>query len=90
MIMEKWKHFPGVFRRKILLTALTGLGCGTVAAVVFFVSDDRTMMVLGGIILLSAYIKPFPFGTALPGSTTMCSPVYVIFLKTTPPFDFGR
>lgn len=67
MIMEKWKHFPGVFRRKILLTALTGLGCGTVAAVVFFVSDDRTMMVLGGIILLMCIYKTISFWNCAAG-----------------------
>ena len=67
MIMEKWKHFPGVFRRKILLTALTGLGCGTVAAVVFFVSNDRTMMVLGGIILLMCIYKTNSFWNCAAG-----------------------
>ena len=55
--MENWKRFPGVFRKKILLTALTGLGCGIVAAVVFFVSNDRTMMMLGGLIMLMCIIK---------------------------------
>lgn len=61
MIMEKWKHFPGVFRSKILLTALTGLGCGTVAAVVFFVSKDRTLLMLGCIIMLICIYKVISF-----------------------------
>lgn len=67
MIMEKWKRFPSVFRRKILLTALTGLGCGTVATVVFFVSNDRTMMVLGGIILLMCIYKTVSFWNCAAG-----------------------
>ena len=65
--MDKWKHFPGVFRRKILLTALTGLGCGTVAAVVFFVSNDRTMMMLGAIILLMCAYKTISFWNCAAG-----------------------
>ncbi|MBQ7768765.1 MAG: hypothetical protein IJ403_07785 [Oscillospiraceae bacterium] len=65
--MEKWKHFPGVFRRKILLTALTGLGCGTVATVVFLVSNDRTMMMLGAIILLMCAYKTISFWNCAAG-----------------------
>lgn len=67
MVMEKWKHFPGVFRRKILLTALTGIGCGTVATVVFFVSNDRTMLMLGGIILLMCIYKAVSFWNCAAG-----------------------
>lgn len=67
MIMDKWKHFPGVFRRKILLTALTGIGCGTVATVVFFVSSDRTIMMLGGIILLMCIYKTVSFWNCAAG-----------------------
>ena len=67
MIMDKWKHFPSVFRRKILLTALTGIGCGTIAAVVFFVSNDRTIMMLGGIILLMCIYKTVSFWNCAAG-----------------------
>lgn len=59
--MEKWNQFPDVFRRKILLTGLTGLGCGTVATVVFFISNDRTIMMLGAIILLMCAYKTISF-----------------------------
>ena len=65
--MDKWKRFPVVFRRKILLTALTGIGCGTVAAVVFFVSNDRTMMMLGAIILLMCAYKTISFWNCAAG-----------------------
>lgn len=61
MLMEKWKHFPGVFRRKILLTGLTGLGCGTVAVVVFIVSKDRISLILGCILLLMCFYKVVSF-----------------------------
>ena len=67
MIMDKWKCFPGVFRRKIILTALTGIGCGTVAAVVFFVSNDRIMMILGCIILLMCIYKTVSFWNCAAG-----------------------
>lgn len=67
MIMEKWKHFPGVFRRKILLTGLTGLGCGTVATVVFFISRDRTLLMLGCIILLMCIYKTISFWNCAAG-----------------------
>lgn len=59
--MERWKQFPGIFRRRILLTGLTGFGCGTVAAVVYFVSKDRTLLILGCIILLICVFKVFSF-----------------------------
>lgn len=55
--MEKWTKFPGVFRRKIILTFLTGLGCGSVAAVVHIVSHDCTLLLLGGMILLICICK---------------------------------
>ena len=51
--MNKWKTIPGIFRRRILLTGITGLGCSIVAAVVFFVSKDRILLFLGcGILLI--------------------------------------
>lgn len=61
MIMKKWKHFPGVFRRKILLTGLTGFGCGTVSVVVFIVSKDRISLILGCILLLMCFYKVVSF-----------------------------
>lgn len=59
--MKRWKQFPGIFRRRILLTGLTGFGCGAIAAVVYFVSKDRTLLVLGCIILLICLYKVFSF-----------------------------
>lgn len=67
MIIEKWKQFPGVLRRKIILTALTGIVCGTVATVVFFVSDDSTMMMLGYIILLMCIYRTISFWNCAAG-----------------------
>ena len=57
MPMEKWSHFPGVFRRNILLTGLTGAGCGGIAAVVYIVSKDRTLLMLGCMILVICICK---------------------------------
>lgn len=66
-MMEKWKHFPGVFRRKIILTAVTGFGCGTLATAVFFISNDRTLLMLGIIILLMCIYKTISFWNCAAG-----------------------
>lgn len=61
MLMEKWSQFPNVFRRKILLTCLTGGGCAGIATVVFCVSKDRTLLMLGIVILLICIIKSISY-----------------------------
>ena len=55
--MSRWKSFPSVFRRRMILTGMTGIGCGTVAAVVFCASKDRPLLYLGSVILLICICK---------------------------------
>lgn len=50
--MEKQNTIPPVLRCKVIYTVLTGIGIGMVAAIVFAASKDRTLLGLGGILLL--------------------------------------
>lgn len=51
-MINQWNQFPFVLRRKILLTLLAGLASIVISLVVFVVTADRVLLVLGGIILI--------------------------------------
>lgn len=55
--MEKQNTIPPVLRGKAVLTFLTGIGIGMVAAIVFAVSKDRTLLALGGILFLWCLLR---------------------------------
>lgn len=46
--MEK-NQFPGIFIRSVFLSCVTGIGCALITVIVFLVTDDRTLLLLGGI-----------------------------------------
>ncbi len=50
--MEKQNTIPLVLRSKVLFTFMTGIGIGTVAAIVFAVSKDHTILTLGCILCI--------------------------------------
>lgn len=50
--MEKWTRFPAIFRRQIIMSGLTGIGCTGLATMVYFISKDRILLLLSGVILL--------------------------------------
>lgn len=60
-MINQWNQFPFVLRRKILLTLLAGLASIIISLVVFVVTADRVLLVLGGIILIASLI----FGKSL-------------------------
>ena len=60
-MINQWNQFPFVLRRKILLTLLAGLASIVISLVVFVVTADRVLLVLGGIILIATLI----FGKSL-------------------------
>ena len=60
-MINQWNQFPFVLRRKILLTLLAGLASIVISLVVFVVTADRVLLVLGGIILIASLI----FGKSL-------------------------
>ena len=47
---NQWSQFPFVLRRKILLTFLAGIASIAVSLVIFTVTADRILLVLGGLI----------------------------------------
>lgn len=47
---NQWKQFPFALRRKILLTFLAGLASIAVSLVIFAVTSDRILLILGSII----------------------------------------
>lgn len=55
--MEKQTGIPAILRAQIALTFLTGAGIGTVAAIVFTVSKDLTLFILGSILFLWCLLK---------------------------------
>ena len=48
--MEAWLNTPFTLRLKVFLILLMGIGSLLAAAIVFFVSHDRLLLVLSGII----------------------------------------
>lgn len=55
-MINQWNNFPFVLRRKILLTFLAGIASILVSLVVFAVTADRVLLMLGGIILAASLI----------------------------------
>lgn len=49
-IMEQWLNIPFTLRLKVFLILLMGIGSLIIAAVVFFISRDRLLLILSGII----------------------------------------
>ena len=48
--MEQWLNSPFTLRLKVFLFLLTGIGILLMAAIAFFISHDRLLLVLSGII----------------------------------------
>ena len=48
--MEQWINTPFTLRLKVFLILLMGIGSLLAAAIVFFVSHDRLLLILSGII----------------------------------------
>ena len=42
-------QFPGIFIHSVFLSCVTGIGCALITVIVFLVTDDRTLLLLGGI-----------------------------------------
>ena len=55
--MEKQNTIPPVLRCKVIYTVLMGIGFGMAAAIVFAVSKDHTLLVLGAILFLWCLIR---------------------------------
>ena len=52
----QWSQFPFVLRRKILLTFLAGIASIAVSLVIFTVTADRILLVLGGLIFAASLV----------------------------------
>lgn len=48
--MEQWLNAPFTLRLKVFLILLTGIGSLIIAAIVFFISHDRLLLILSGVI----------------------------------------
>ena len=55
--MDKWIHSPPILQRKVLLTLLLGIGSISIGAVMFYLSRDRTLLVLSILILLGCTFR---------------------------------
>lgn len=55
--MDKWIHSPPLLQRKVLLTLFLGVGSISVAAVMFFLSKDSTLLMLSIFILLGCIFR---------------------------------
>lgn len=53
---NQWSQFPFVLRRKILLTFLAGIASIAVSLVIFTVTADRILLVLGGLIFAASLV----------------------------------
>ena len=53
---NQWSQFPFVLRRKILLTFLPGVASIPVSLVLFTVTADRLLLVLGGLFFATALL----------------------------------
>ena len=53
---NQWSQFPFVLRRKILLTFLAGIASIAVSLVIFTVTADRILLVLGGFIFAASLV----------------------------------
>lgn len=66
----QWSQFPFVLRRKILLTFLAGIASIAVSLVIFTVTADRILLVLGGLILPLLWCWAAAYGAPPPGAST--------------------
>ena len=57
---NQWSQFPFVLRRKILLTFLAGIASIAVSLVIFTVTADRILLVLGGFIFAASLVLGIP------------------------------
>lgn len=48
--MEQWLNTPFTLRLKVFLILLTGIGSLIIAAIVFFISHDRLLLILSSVI----------------------------------------
>ncbi len=55
--MEQWLNAPFTLRLKVFLILLTGIGSLSVAAIVFFISHDRLLLVLSGFIFVCCLFR---------------------------------
>lgn len=55
--MEQWLNSPFTLRLKVFLFLLTGIGILLMAAIAFFISRDRLLLVLSGIIFFCCLLR---------------------------------
>ena len=66
---NQWNQFPFVLRRKILLTFLAGLASIALSLIIFIITTDHILLVLGSIIFLASLVLVvFPGGERDPPS----------------------
>ena len=53
---NQWNQFPFVLRRKILLTFLSGLASIALSLIIFIITTDHILLVLGSIIFLASLV----------------------------------
>ena len=53
---NQWNQFPFVLRRKILLTFLAGLASIALSLIIFIITTDHIVLVLGSIIFLASLV----------------------------------
>ena len=53
---NQWNQFPFVLRRKILLTFLAGLASIALSLIIFIITTDHILLVLGSIIFLASLV----------------------------------
>ena len=53
---NQWNQFPFVLRRKILLTFVAGLASIALSLIIFIITTDHILLVLGSIIFLASLV----------------------------------
>lgn len=59
--MDKWTSFPAPLKRKMLLTALVGIGCLLVGVAFTIFAKDTMMLILSIAICVVSFYKAFVF-----------------------------
>ena len=57
--MDKWNGFPAPLKRKMLLTALVGIGCLLVGVAFTIFAKDTIMLILSGAVCAFSIFKAF-------------------------------
>ena len=57
--MDKWNGFPVPLKRKMLLTALVGIGCLLVGVAFTIFAKDTIMLILSGAVCAFSLFKAF-------------------------------